>query len=178
MSKLFSYEERLQMQCVLKSSLSFKKIGRRLDKNPSTITWEVRKYSCEIATGYPSQAHNTCRNCRSCTRRRICGKDCSRRTLYCRYCNLCNTSCLDYVEEVCRARFRAPYIRNGCTEIGECSLVKTFYDAEKAHIRAHEVISDSRSGLCLNEREVIRLNRILSPMVNLYTRFMFTIRMN
>ncbi len=165
MSAFFSYEERLYLQSYLKEGISFKEISRRLKKDPSTISREVRKYSSEIATGYPGQAHNTCRNRRTCNRRRICGETCSRRALYCKYCNLCNRSCPDYIEEVCLARFRAPYICNGCKELGKCSLVKTFYDAEKAHIKAHEMISESRSGLCVAEQDVIRLNQILSPLV-------------
>ena len=66
---------------------------------------------------------------------------------------------------MCWARFHAPYICNGCKEIGKCSLVKTFYDAEQAHIRAHETISGSRSALCVAEQEVVRLNQLLSPLV-------------
>jgi transposase, IS30 family len=165
MSAFFSYEERLHLQSNLKEGLSFKEISRRLRKDPSTISREVRKYSSEIATGYPGQAHNTCKNRRTCNRRKICGENCSRRALYCKNCNLCSQSCPDYKEEICWARFRAPYICNGCTEIGKCSLVKTFYDAEKAHIRANETISESRSGLCVAEQEVIRLNKILTPLV-------------
>ena len=165
MSKFFSYEERLNLQCYLKEGHSFKEISRKLGKDQSTISREVRKHSTEIATGYPGQAHNTCRNRRTCTRRKICGENCSRSSLYCKYCTLCNQCCSDYMKEVCWARFRAPYICNGCTEIGKCSLVKRFYDAEKAHIRACEMISASRSGLCVVEQEVIRLNQILSPLV-------------
>lgn len=165
MSAFFSYEERLHLQSNLKEGLSFKEISRRLGKDPSTISREVRKYSSEIATGYPGQAHNTCRSRKTCNRKRICGENCSRRALYCKLCNLCNQSCSEYIEEVCWARFRAPYICNGCTEIGKCSLVKNFYDAEKAHIKANETISGSRSGLCVAEQEVIRLNQILSPLV-------------
>lgn len=165
MSKFFSYEERLDMQRFLKEGLSFKEISRRLGKDPSTISREVRKYSSEIATGYPGQTHNTCKNRKACNKRRICGDNCSRSTQYCKHCNLCNTYCADYLEEVCWARFRAPYICNGCKEIGKCSLVKNFYDAEQAHIRAHETVSQSRSGLCVNEQEVVRLNQLLSPLV-------------
>ena len=36
------------MQCFLKEGLSFKEISRRLEKDPSTISREVRKYSSEI----------------------------------------------------------------------------------------------------------------------------------
>ena len=67
MSKFFSYEERLHLQSNLKEGLPFKEISRRLEKDPSTISREVRNYSSEIATGYPGQTHNTCKNRRTCT---------------------------------------------------------------------------------------------------------------
>lgn len=57
MSAFFSYEKRLHLQSNLKEGLSFKEISRRLGKDPSTISREVRKYSSEIASGYPGQAH-------------------------------------------------------------------------------------------------------------------------
>lgn len=165
MSKFFSYDERLRLQGYLKDSLSFKEIGRRLGKDPSTISREVRKYSCQIATGCPGQAHNTCKNRKSCNKKHICGTQCSRRAIYCKYCTLCNQNCPDYVEEVCWERFRAPYICNGCEQLGKCCLVKTFYDAEKDHIKAQERVSESRSDLCVNEQEIERLNRVLTPLV-------------
>jgi IS30 family transposase len=57
MSKYFTYEERLSLQKYLKESLSFKEIARRLDKNPTTISREVRKHFSEVATGYPGFQH-------------------------------------------------------------------------------------------------------------------------
>jgi hypothetical protein len=51
MSKFFTYEERLTRQKYLKESLSFKEIAHRLDKNPTTISREVRYHSSEVATG-------------------------------------------------------------------------------------------------------------------------------
>ncbi|UZW15403.1 helix-turn-helix domain-containing protein [Clostridium pasteurianum] len=118
MSKFFTYEERLELQKYLKESLSFKEISRRLDKNPTTISREVRKNSFEVATGY-----------------------------------------------ICTARFRVPYVCNGCESLGKCTLLKNIYDAEHAHIKASEVISEARSGLCVSEDEIARLNAIISPLV-------------
>ena len=60
MSKFFTYEERLTLQKYLKESLSFKEISRRLEKSPTTISREVRKYVSEVATGYPGFAYNAC----------------------------------------------------------------------------------------------------------------------
>lgn len=38
-------------------------------------------------------------------------------------------------------------------------LLKNIYDAEHAHIKASEVISEARSSLCVSEDEIARLNR-------------------
>lgn len=43
--------------------------------------------------------------------------------------------------------------------------MKNIYDAEHAHIKSHEVISQSRSGLCVSEDEIARLNKIISPLI-------------
>lgn len=166
MSKFFTYEERLELQKYLKESLSFKEISRRLDKNPTTISREVRKYSSEIATGYPGFPFNACKNRFNCRFKKVCGKECFRKTdNYCKLCIACNGKCSEFIEEICTARFRVPYICNGCESIGKCTLMKNIYDAEHAHIKAHEAISQSRSGLCVSEDEISRLNKIISPLV-------------
>jgi IS30 family transposase len=166
MSKFFTYEERLELQKYLKESLSFIEISRRLDKNPTTISREVRKYSSEIATGYPGFPFNACKNRFNCRIKKACGKECFRKTdNYCKLCISCNGKCPEFVEEICTSRFRVPYICNGCVTIGKCALLKNIYDAEHAHIKANEAISQSRSGLCVSEDEITRLNKIISPLV-------------
>lgn len=166
MSKFFAYDDRLEIQKGLKESESFKSIARRLGKDPTTISREVRKHLSEVATGYPGFPFNACKNRLNCRKKSICGRDCTHKSaLYCRLCRECNSHCPDFVEEVCSARFRVPYVCNGCSTIGKCSLMKNIYDAEHAHIKAHETISESRSGLCVSEAEIARLNDIISPLV-------------
>ena len=166
MSKFFTYEERLELQKFLKESLSFKEISRRLDKNPTTISREVRKYTSEVATGYPGYPFNACKNRFNCRVKDVCEKNCTRKaTVYCKLCQSCNDNCSDFVLEICTARFRIPYVCNGCETLGKCSLLKSIYDAELAHRKAHESISQSRSGLCVSEAEIGRLNKIISPLV-------------
>ena len=165
MTKFFTYEERLELQKFLKESLSFKEISRRLSKSPTTISREVRKYSSEIATGYPGFPYNACKNRFHCRKRNICGKDCTRKSgIYCKLCTSCNINCSEFLEEICTARFRVPYVCNGCDTLGKCTLIKNIYDAEHAHIKAHKTISESRSGLCISEDEIARLNAIISPL--------------
>ena len=78
MSKFFTYEDRLNLQKKLKESMSIKAIATDLGKNPTTISREIKKYSSEIATGYPGYPFNECKNRFNCRNKNICGKDCSR----------------------------------------------------------------------------------------------------
>lgn len=166
MSKFLTYENRLDIQKYLKECLSFNEIARRLEKDPTTISREVRNYNAEIATGYPGFAFNACIHRKTCRKKDICGTLCSRKsTQYCKLCSKCNNTCNDYLEELCTARLKTPYVCNGCESIGKCTLMKNIYDAEHAHIRSHEKISKSRSGLCVSEEEINRLNKIISPLV-------------
>lgn len=82
MSKFFSYEERLDLQKFLKDCLSFKEISRRLDKNPTTISREVRKYSSQIATGYPGFPFNACKNRFHCRRKKSVAKNVVENLIY------------------------------------------------------------------------------------------------
>lgn len=166
MSNFFTYEERLTLQKELKEGHSMKAIARILGKNPTTVSREIKKYSSEVATGYPGYPYNACKNRVNCRKKQVCDKDCIRKSSqYCKLCRECNIHCPDFVLEVCSARFRPPYVCNGCENIGKCTLMKTIYDAEHAHIASRERISESRSGLCVSENEVARLNKIISPLV-------------
>ena len=79
MSKFFTYEERLTLQKDLKENKSLKSIAKELDKNPTTISREIKKYSSEVATGYPGYPYNTCKNRLSCRKKNICGKECTKK---------------------------------------------------------------------------------------------------
>ena len=168
MAKFFTYEERLTLQRLLKEGMSFKKIAAQIHKDPATISREVQKYAVEIATGKPGYSFNACKKRMSCKIKSpaLCGKDCTRTGTngYCRLCR-CNEHCPDFVEEVCAVRVHVPYVCNACPSIDKCTLLKTFYDAEKAHLKSHQVISESRSGLSTSEEEIARLNRIITPLV-------------
>lgn len=166
MANYLTYDERLTIQQMLKEGQSFSRIAEHLHRDPVTISREVRKYAVTLATGRPGYPHNTCRNRMSCKARSICGPSCTRPSAKkCSICAECNAHCPDFIEEVCTARFRIPYVCNACETIDKCTLLKTFYDAQKAHLKAHQVISESRSGLSTNEEEIARLNRIISPLV-------------
>ena len=166
MSSFFTYAERISLQKFLAEGLSFKEISRRLDKHPTTISREVRSKLSQVTTGRPGYSYNPCKNRKTCKRKDVCGRSCIHQSYYkCSLCIECHSHCDDFVEEICINRLKVPYVCNGCSMIGKCTLMKNIYDAEHAQYKAHEVISSSRSGLCTSEDEIASINKLISPLI-------------
>lgn len=167
MSKYLTYEERLEIEGGLKNALSFGAIAKLIGKDRTTIAKEVKKHSFERKSGYSGWAYNACKHRSNCKVKYICGKAICRRpsTIYCKLCNYCNDFCPEYEEEVCSCNYKPPYVCNGCTQLHKCTLKKSVYDAEDAHLAFSQNISESRSGILSNEAELARLNSIISPLV-------------
>ena len=167
MSNFFTYAERISLQKFLGEGLTFKEIARTLGKDPSTISREVRKHMSQVATGRPGYPYNPCKHRKSCRAKNLCSRgDCHRQSVqYCKLCSDCSKHCPDFLEEICSSRFKVPYVCNGCSQISKCTLMKNIYDAEHAQYKAHDVISQSRSGLCTSEDEIGRLSALISPLV-------------
>ena len=167
MSNFFTYAERISLQKFLGEGLTFKEIARTLGKDPSTISREVRKHMSQVATGRPGYPYNPCRHRKNCRAKNLCVREeCQRQSIhYCKLCPDCSKHCPNFLEEICSSRFKVPYVCNGCNQISKCTLMKNIYDAEHAQYKAHDVISQSRSGLCTSEEEIGRLNALISPLV-------------
>lgn len=167
MSKYLTYEERLEIEGGLKKNLSFGAIANLIGKDRTTIAKEVKKHSFERKSGYSGWSYNACKHRSSCKVKYICGKTNCRRhsTIYCKLCNYCNDFCPDFEEEVCSCRFKPPYVCNGCTQLHKCTLKKSMYDAEDAHLTFSGKISEARSGILSNETELSRLNSLISPLI-------------
>ncbi len=73
MAKFLSYEDRLEIQNGLREHLTFTEIGKRLGRDRTTITKEVRNYSVEQDTGYSVFPHNTCKYRKGCRCKKVCG---------------------------------------------------------------------------------------------------------
>ncbi|WP_235839251.1 helix-turn-helix domain-containing protein [Clostridium sp. Marseille-P2415] len=168
MAKFLPYEDRLEIKSGLKEDLTFTEIGKKLGRDRTTITKEIRNYAVEQCTGYSVYPHNVCKYRKGCKRKKVCGTNECKHPMVttCRQCErLCNRYCEQFEEEVCTSRFKTPYVCNGCSEVKKCTLTKTIYDALEAHRQASEKIAESRSGILSTEGEIVRLNEILVPLI-------------
>ena len=60
MSHYTSFEERLEIENDLRENLSFGGIAKRLSKNRSTVSREVKKYAVTEKSGYGAALYNAC----------------------------------------------------------------------------------------------------------------------
>ena len=166
MSHYTTFEERLEIENGLRENLSFGEIARRLNKDRSTVSREVRKYATHEKLGYGSTAYNSCAHRADCTKKHICTGDCRRQSVkYCKQCGYCNDICPDYDEQVCIARLKPVYVCNACEERSRCTLLKSIYSAVKAQHMADENISESRRGVLSSEQELTALNELVTPLI-------------
>ena len=148
MSKYLTFDERLEIQKGLKYQMSFGEIAKSIGKDRTTVAKEIKRYSYEQKTGYSGYPYNACKHRKTCDRKNVCPLGCTKTSKYkCSICQLCNDVCDDFEEEVCSARFKPPYVCNGCEQYGKCTLKKLIYDAEDAHRLCQSRLSEGRTGI-------------------------------
>jgi IS30 family transposase len=163
--KHFSLEERMTIQNELNSHKSFKVIAEQLGKAPSSISREVRKHIEQKKSGSYGRQFNDCINRSSCTLENVCQGTfpCSRKL--CRNCKKCKDFCSAYRKEICQKLSQTPYVCNGCEKRLKCTLEKFLYKAVRAEEEAKLLLSESRSGISLDEDEVQRIDGIVTPLI-------------
>jgi len=150
--KHLSFDDRLEIECCLKNNLSFKEIARRIQKNCTTIPKEIKNHYKVINSGAIGRSFFNC----------IHGTNCEFRVKGC----MCNsTNCEHYQKKHCPKLDKPPYVCNGCENKNKCTLTKHIYDASYAQNEYSSIVSESKQGVTLNEREISNLNNILKPLI-------------
>ena len=164
-NKHLSLDNRLLIEKSLDDSLSFKAIASLLNKDPSTISKEVRKHRSEKRIVSPGRRFNDCLNRSTCDLTSVCDTCSKKKTQRCASCCLCTKVCDYYIEEVCPKLSVPPYVCNGCSERSKCTLSKMFYKASEADLAYRSSLKSSREGFNINEADIRHLNDILVPLV-------------
>ena len=150
MKKHLSLEERFDIENGLSKGLSFKEIGKKVNKNCTTISREIRNHYIVKNTGGIGRSFNNCIYRSSCPNR---GKN----------CNLNN--CSEFKEQKCNLLDKPPYVCNGCKYKNQCTLTKHFYNAVYANDEYVSNLSEVRSGVMIYQEEINNLNNILTPLI-------------
>lgn len=159
-------DERATIEVRLRERASFTEIGRELEKDPPTISKEVRLHSQTVrrASFNPCSKRSTYNEhgtaCSKC--RQQYSNSCKR----CLHVN-CYEHCRQFEALICSRLEKPPYVCNGCHQRQSCKLEKHVYSAKSAQ-KAYEITrSESRQGIAVSPEELKRIDAIISPPVKL-----------
>lgn len=157
-----SLSERMVIELGLRSGKTFREIAWEIDRDPTTISKEVKRVIW--ANGNPKDSVD-CLLVRSCRRTDLCmGTDC---TSFCKTCDavICTEGCSRRKPANCEKLLRPPYVCNGCERARACHLRKVYYKAKDAERIYERKKSDSRRGINMTKAELTRLNELVSPLI-------------
>lgn len=163
--KHLNLEDRYIIQHSLEHCLSFKAIGRGLNKDCTTISKEVKNHCVFRKSGAYGRPFNNCIHRKHCDIHHLC-KVCKHKAHHsCKTCNICTTMCHQYKVQICVKLSKPPYVCNGCIELKQCTLEKAFYNARDAQKEYEAVRTESRTGITITENEVTHLDKVISPLI-------------
>ena len=168
--KHLTTSQRIHIEKGLNDGLSFAAIARKLDKHPSTIAKEVKKYRTfqkrEVDPRHPLR----CDRFKDCSLRFLCDKpNCVKVCKYC-YSNkeripACTAFCPEYLEPQCEAICKAPYVCNHCTRQRTCNKSKAFYIAQNADKSSQDLLVSCRQGINQAPVDIALLDDLISPLL-------------
>ena len=163
--KHLTLDERVVIQTSLGNHDSFKEISRKIGKDCTTVSKEIRNHVVYERKGATGRPFNDCLHRRDCVERDLCSECNSKRNVGCRSCNLCRKVCPKYEKAECAKLLKPPYVCNGCKDRGHCTLEKHIYHASKAQAEYESVLQEARTGVNITEPELHRIDGIISPLL-------------
>jgi IS30 family transposase len=157
--------ERLAIETGLCRGETFKKIAKRLDRHPSTISHEVLTNRTYIEDVF--YAGKDCKYARQCRIRGLCGAAeyaCGHQCKYCKGFD-CRTVCEKYVSIACHKPEHPPYVCNTCIDRRFCIKGKYIYTAAYADAAVQRRRSESRKGIRITEEQRKAVDKIITPLV-------------
>ena len=136
--------DRIIIEQGLNQQMTFKSIAASIEKDPSSISKEIRRYLLWSGEDPVPYKGNDCVHYKTCTIDMLCMWDCPG---YCKDCDRkgCNYYCNLFESASCGRLESAPYVCNGCPAVGSCHKTHRFYSAEKAQQRYSELLVSSAS---------------------------------
>ena len=162
--KHLTIEDRILIEYSLDQNYSLKLISKKLEKDPTTISKEIKRNRLIKPSKKKEKDLLRCESRKNCTVKNICNSNCNK---LCKKCNLinCYRICNEYSIKKCSKLNRFPYVCNGCDTVTTCTCEKNYYRAKVANARYKDLLISSREGLNITSKEVIKLDEIISPLI-------------
>ena len=150
--------------------MSFAAIARKLDKHPSTIAKEVKKYRTLQPREKDPKKPARCALFKECTLRFLCDKkDCVKMCKSCYDIKLqvskCSYLCSEYREPQCASISKAPFVCNHCARQRTCNKEKAYYIAQNADQSSQELLVSCRQGINQAPADIAMLDTLISPLL-------------
>ena len=161
-------EERSHIEIELRNGKTIGQIAKDLGKYPSTIAREIKKRAVVSEKGAYGRISNRCIHRNDCTKSNVCPELPCKEPKHqhsCKFCRLCNSSCMDFEEEFCSRLQQTPYVCNGCNDERKCTLHKKYYLHDLAQEEYKTMLVEARSGANISELELKAVEAFISPLI-------------
>lgn len=153
---------REDIEKLLKAGFKFYQIAEHIQKDPTTISKEIKKYRTEHKPSNFNNKSNFCKHKDRCNLRNICNSNCHSE---CRRCGKCNSICSQYELDICDKLLKPPYVCNSCNNYAQCRRIKYVYFASKAQEKYETSLVLSRTGINITEEQLKKLDELISPLI-------------
>jgi len=164
---------RIRIEQGLNNGESFRTIARDLNKDPSTISKEVRRHSVIKERKPDAFAPIPCANNYDASKPKAnvckilhgCGdNECTHKCVNCRKAR-CSEICNHYKPRQCEKLAKPPYACNGCPKKTNCMMDRKIYSSKYAQDTYETLRTTSREGINQTPESIQKLNDLLSPLI-------------
>lgn len=168
MAKHLTLSDRIVIERGINNELTFATIARILERSPSSISREVKRYRVVIRSNREAHGNDCTKRC-SCLRNRVC-EDAPAHGCFmtrCKSCSdvLCTTVCPAYESPDCSRLDKPPYVCIGCDQQKKCRKNHAYYAAQRADTAYHRTIREAHSGIRMTPEELEKLGRLIEPLI-------------
>lgn len=165
--KHLTLDDRIQIEKGLEQHCSLRCIAMQLEKDPTTVSKEIKKHRSFQLHNHFNESKNKCALSMTCKRKNICQTYAPVCKKLCRLCNHCNSHCKDFIPRSyhCSKMDRAPFVCNGCVKKYACRLDKAYYKAATAHRQYKTVLVEARTGINISPDALTQLDELLTPLI-------------
>lgn len=164
--KHLTYPQRVTIEAELNKGSTFASISRKIHKEPSTISKEIRRHITHQIKR-DRNANIPCNKRQTCRIRGLCNDNgCIR---LCRICLKlgfsCTNVCHQYDPKTCKKLNKPPYVCNACIYKTSCLMERSYYLAKFADEAYHDLLLSSREGINQSPVDIAMLDELISPLL-------------
>ena len=131
--KHLTFEQRVDIEKGLTENKSFAEIARIIEKNPSTVSKEVRLHAHTKERPDAGYTNPPCIHRKECKIVCLCDEQCGTLCKICKKPDMrCINICPGYETAACKKLDKPPYVCNGCTKKTYCLMPRKFYSSKYA----------------------------------------------